>query len=420
MVPASSRAGTITTTRGHRLSALGSDESSCTCQKFPRANKRYSQMAKGIAASSVGVRGTRYCGTKAVPSGPFSVLSETRSTPSDFAGLGLACRLETEDLSPKTLSQVFLTNRQTAQALAARTENGVRDRRSNHRDGRLADPGRRFRAGHQINLNRWRLIHADHRIVVEIRLHDPAAVHRDGIFDCCRERINSGAFHLGAYAVGIDRTATIHRANNAIYLESRTRSGDFRNGGHITKEGVEAGDTAALALGKGLRPAGLVGGQLQNTLQTPGIERMIILATRAKLRNLAGFAEKLQAELERILPRGMRQLIHKTLHDETAARVLDRPPPGARCARMSERILDANVRRRIGNGCAGAEFAEPRIVGPLLTPLGGDRSGCLEMFPGSKLALAVQCALQPVIGSRAIKIVVHIVFAGPQHHHRLP
>src|SRR2546429_3431185 len=64
MFSASSRAGTITTTRGHRLGDFSSAVSSCTCQKFPRAKNRYSQLAKGMAASRVGVRGTRYLDRK--------------------------------------------------------------------------------------------------------------------------------------------------------------------------------------------------------------------------------------------------------------------------------------------------------------------------------------------------------------------
>src|SRR5207237_4077607 len=99
------------------------------------------------------------------------------------------------------------------------------------------------------------LVHADHRIIVEIGLHDPAAIHGDGVFDRSSERINSGAFHLGAYAVGIDGPAAIHGANDAIYLESRASSGDFRNRRDITKERVEGGNAAALPFGKGLVPA---------------------------------------------------------------------------------------------------------------------------------------------------------------------
>src|SRR5207244_7035911 len=79
MFSASSRAGTITTTRGHRLGDFSSAVSSCTCQKFPRAKNRYSQLAKGMAASRVGVRGTRYFATKKFWSGPFSVFIENRS-----------------------------------------------------------------------------------------------------------------------------------------------------------------------------------------------------------------------------------------------------------------------------------------------------------------------------------------------------
>src|SRR2546429_2709290 len=93
MFSASSRAGTITTTRGHRLGDFSSAVSSCTCQKFPRAKNRYSQLAKGMAASRVGVRGTRYFATKKFWSGPFSVFRSEEHTSELQSRLHLVCRL---------------------------------------------------------------------------------------------------------------------------------------------------------------------------------------------------------------------------------------------------------------------------------------------------------------------------------------
>src|SRR6266576_3265712 len=185
----------------------------------------------------------------------------------------------------KTLGHVFAANRQAAHSLAGGAENSVTDGGRTHRNGWL------FRAGHEINFNRRSLVHADHRIIVEIGLHDPAAIHGDGVFDRSSERINSGAFHLGAYAVGIDGPAAIHGANDAIYLESRASSGDFRNRRDITKERVEGGNAAALPFGKGLVPAGLFRGQSQNALQARGVERMIVLPAFSKLGNSPRFAD---------------------------------------------------------------------------------------------------------------------------------
>src|SRR6266576_1482528 len=158
----------------------------------------------------------------------------------------------------KTLGHVFAANRQAAHSLAGGAENSVTDDGRNHRNGWFADPGWRFRAGHEINFNRRSLVHADHRIIVEIGLHDPAA---------------------------------IHGANDAIYLESRASSGDFRNRRDITKERVEGGNAAALPFGKGLVPAGLFRGQSQNALQARGVERMIVLPAFSKLGNSPRFAD---------------------------------------------------------------------------------------------------------------------------------
>src|SRR2546429_4269530 len=117
MFSASSRAGTITTTRGHRLGDFSSAVSSCTCQKFPRAKNRYSQLAKGMAASRVGVRGTRYFATKKFWSGPFSVFIENRNV---FPGrseehtselqsrLHLVCRLLLEKKKKKKIKTIII------------------------------------------------------------------------------------------------------------------------------------------------------------------------------------------------------------------------------------------------------------------------------------------------------------------------
>src|SRR5437868_8838173 len=111
-------------------------------------------------------------------------------------------------------SQIFVANRQATQALARGLENSIANRRRNHRNGWLANPRRRFRAGHDVNLNGRSLVHADHRVVIEIGLHDAAAIHSDGILYGCGERINGSALYLGAHAVGINGAAAIHRANN--------------------------------------------------------------------------------------------------------------------------------------------------------------------------------------------------------------
>src|SRR5215467_9396359 len=109
---------------------------------------------------------------------------------------------------------------------------------------------------------------------------------------------------------------------------------------------------------------------------------MTVLPAFSKLGNLARIAYELQSKFERILSRSVSELVDKTFHYKPAARVLDRPPPSARSARMRERVLDTKIRGDVRNRGARSEFSQPRIVRALLAPFGGDGSGSLEVLVG--------------------------------------
>src|SRR6266702_6023771 len=181
-------------------------------------------------------------------------------------------------------------------------------------------------------------------------------------------------------------------------------------------ERVERGNASPLALWQRLSPSRLLRGKLQDALQTRGVERRLFLL--AESRNLAITSDKFQAKGQWILAGGSSKLINKTFHDESAAGVFDGAPPSAGHARFCESVLDAEIRCRIRNCSARAELAQPRIIRAFLAPLGGDGGRGLKMFPGREISIGVQRALQLVIGRRAIKIVLHVVFAGPQNNDR--
>src|ERR1700739_710923 len=138
IVSASLRAGMIATTRGHCFRGLSSTISSWTCQKFPRAKKRYSQIASGTTAIKFGFRCTRYCATSQ--------------------------RAE--------LYEIFLANRQPAQALAGRSEDRIADRGRHHWQSGLADAGGILLAHYHVDLGERSLVDAWHAVVVEVRLLD--------------------------------------------------------------------------------------------------------------------------------------------------------------------------------------------------------------------------------------------------------
>src|SRR5579859_3904698 len=94
--------------------------------------------------------------------------------------------------------------------------------------------------------------------------------------------------------------------------------------------------------------------------------------------------------------------------------MLDRAPPGTRRAGMRQGVLDTDIRRLVRHGCARPEFALSVVFLAFWTPLGRDRGRSLEMFPRGKISVRIHDALAFVIRRRAIKIMVHVVFASPQ------
>jgi len=147
-------------------------------------------------------------------------------------------------------------------------------------------------------------------------------------------------------------------------------------------------------------------------LSRAGIERWRIRPL-AESRNLAVPAEEFHSKRKRILAGGGRKLVNKTFHDESARGVLDGAPPCAGHARFRERVLNTNVRRDVRQGGASAELVQPEFFRAFLAPLGSDGSRGLKMSPCRKVSVGVQRALQLVIRRGPVKIVLHVVFAGP-------
>src|SRR6266436_2261188 len=147
MVGASLRAGTMATTRGQSSRRFGPRLSSLTRQKYPRATRRYTQIASGIAARKVGDRGTRY---------------------SAIGGNG-------------TLCQIFRANGKAPDSFSRRCENRVAHGRGDYRQSGFADAGRLFLAHDHVNFGFRRLANPRHLVVVEIGLLHAASADGDSI-----------------------------------------------------------------------------------------------------------------------------------------------------------------------------------------------------------------------------------------------
>src|SRR5258706_11685119 len=73
----------------------------------------------------------------------------------------------------------LIRHRKLANAFAGRGKDRVGQRRSGRRGSGLAHPSRRLAARHDVDLDRWRLVHPQHLVIVEIALLDAPPLHRD-------------------------------------------------------------------------------------------------------------------------------------------------------------------------------------------------------------------------------------------------
>ena len=102
-----------------------------------------------------------------------------------------------------------------------RVENGVAYGRGYYREAGLADAGGIFFAHHDVDFDFRNFLHAGHLVIVEVGLHDPAAIDGDGIFGHGGEGVDGGAFYLGYDPGGIDRAAAIDGVYDAMDISAR-------------------------------------------------------------------------------------------------------------------------------------------------------------------------------------------------------
>lgn len=92
--------------------------------------------------------------------------------------------------------QHFRPYRKLSYALARRCEDGSAERRSYDGHGRLTDASRCFPAFYNMGFHDRHFVHAQHLIVVEIRLDHTASVDRNFIFESGCQTEDDATFHL--------------------------------------------------------------------------------------------------------------------------------------------------------------------------------------------------------------------------------
>src|SRR6266849_9190717 len=207
---------------------------------------------------------------------------------------------------------------QLADALAGGREDRVRHGGRDRRRAWFADSTGGFLARHDVHLDLRHFAHAQHPVVVEVRLLDAAALERDLAVEGRGEAVDDRALDLALDDVGIYRHAAVHRCHDAMYLwRSVGTDRDLRDLRAPTAEGKHYGDAAVNAGGQRLAPAGFFRGELER-------------ASGARL-----LVEERTPELERILARRVRELVDEALQKETVLRVSDRAPePDLEAARL--------------------------------------------------------------------------------------
>src|SRR6266540_3199013 len=112
---------------------------------------------------------------------------------------------------------------QATYARAGGGEDGVGQRRGDHRRRGLAGAGRRLGALHHVHLDVRHLVHPENLVVLEVLLVEGAVTDRPALLERGAEAEEQPALELGAHAVGIDHEAAVHRAGDLLdpYLAGR-------------------------------------------------------------------------------------------------------------------------------------------------------------------------------------------------------
>src|SRR2546428_309717 len=170
-------------------------------------------------------------------------------------------------------SRSLIRHGKLANAFARRRKDRIGQRRRGRRGSGFAHPSGRLAAFHDVNLDCRRLVHPQHRVIVEIALLDATALQRDLSAERRGEAEDDRALDLRPDGIGIDDGAAIDRADHAPDANrSVLRHLDFGNLRQIAREDELDGDAAADAFGQGLSPAGLLRRKLENG---PGARRLV-------------------------------------------------------------------------------------------------------------------------------------------------
>ncbi len=154
--------------------------------------------------------------------------------------------------------------RQAPDAPAGRRVNRICERRGNGRRTRLPGTSRSMSAIDDVSLDRRRLAHAQHRVIMKIALLHTTATNGNFAVEGCGQSKNDAAFHLCADAIRVDGKSGVNRADDSGNV--RTAASDFHvdNLRDDRTEGLVDRNPAPVARRECLSPARFFGCQVEH------------------------------------------------------------------------------------------------------------------------------------------------------------
>src|ERR1700730_8021245 len=304
MNSASSRAGTMVTTRGHRSrdSCLGVSSSNArSCQNAPRKKVSTTQISSDTTAS---MRASKLT--------PHSVPIPNLPPPS---GVRKLLRIQPHHPSSSSTPQTYATS-------------SARIRRRAPRGPRLSNPARPVVARLYVHFHLRRLVHPHHVVIIEVRLLHAPIGNGNLALQRCRQTINNSTLNLRANCLRIYVTPAIPRRHRASDLD-RMRlavNADLRHFRHVASKRFHYRNSPVTPSGQRLRPSRLFRRQFEH----PALPRIL--------------AQQPAPEFKRILPRCLRQFVHKTFRNISVVRISHRPPESHRHAGLRQQVLHQKIR----------------------------------------------------------------------------
>src|SRR5262245_937132 len=240
----------------------------------------------------------------------------------------------------RALGKLGVLKRQRAYPLAGRRKNRVEDGRSGHANGGFPNPAPEITGRHHDRLDLRKVFHEHHRIAVQIFLHHTPILDGAFLVEHRAQTEGNGALGLHRDLLRIDDITAVDRNHQAMNFElPAVADGDLRGSGTIATVTHELSNASMQAGRRRCCPSDFL---------CHGIEHGEVLRI---------IDQKLAPELERVLTRGVGDLVDERFHPDRILVSVDAAPEAHGYMRVANGVLN----QEIGNGITKAPFRATRI-----------------------------------------------------------